>query len=550
MCNRTEESPRSPDARPPLPAGDNPVVSRSRPRQGTLGGRLRSRAAVGLATFLMAGLATGCSSDDTDETAEVEEPITGPVEVPVPPADGPKLIALESEVLVRDRPALDGVVLGTLYLGARVARAEKPYTTRGCAGGWYAIRPRGFVCVGEAATIDESHPVASLAGVGPDLEAALPYRYARVWAEAAVTYGDFPSQEEQLQAEPKLSKLKTPKSERIGAGAIDVPLDEAGLPTGLPVVRPDAPGVGEDGYRTSGQWLVAHPQAVEVGFTVTGGKETRVVKRRSSMALLASTEGDRPMAVTATGRFVPIDRLEPVLGSTFHGKLLKKLDDLPVAFTIRAGVDGYELGKNATAKRIDEEYAARERIDLTGRYRTVNKQRYWFTKSGHWMRHKDLIVVLNRTKFPDFATGDQKWIDISLANQTLVAWEGRKPILATLISSGRDRLGDPNEGPSTIQGVFNLRDKAILRDVDGKEVGLKYELFDAPWVMSFADGFALTGCTWHNRFGEALGHHDVALSPVDAHFLWKWSSPAVPEGWNSVKLASDSEDGTIVYVHK
>jgi len=365
-----------------------------------------------------------------------------------------------------------------------------------------------------------------------------------------VTYGDLPSHEEQLEAEPKLAKLKTPKSERIGAGAVDVPLDESGLPAGLPVVRPDAPGVGEDGYRTSSQWLAGSPQSVEEGFSVTAGKETRVVKRRSSMALVASTNGERPMALSATGRFVPLDRLEPVLGSTFHGKLLQKLDDLPVAFAIRAGVDGYELGKNASVERTDDEYAARERIDLTGRFRTVNKQRYWFTKSGHWVRHKDLIVVLNRTKFPDFASGDQKWIDISLANQTLVAWEGRKPILATLISSGRDRLGDPNEGPSTLQGVFHLRDKAVVRDVDGKEVNLKYELFDAPWVMSFADGFALTGCTWHSRFGEALSHHDVALSPVDAHFIWKWSGPSVPEGWNSVKLPHESEDGTIVYVHK
>jgi len=500
--------------------------------------------------FLLTGLTAGCSSDDADEVAETEEPITGPVDVPTPSADGPKLIALEPEVLVRDRPALDGVVLGTLHLGAQVARAEKAYTTRGCVGGWYAIRPRGFVCVGNSATLDESHPVATLAGEGPDVDAALPYRYAKVWAEAAVTYGDLPSHEEQLEAEPKLAKLKSPKSERIGDAAVDVPLDEEGLPTGLPVVRPDAAGVGEDGYRTSGQWLTGSSQPVDIGFSVTGGKETRVVKRRSSMALIASTDGERPMALTGAGRFVPIDRLEPVLGSTFHGKLLKKLDDLPVAFALRAGVDGYELGKNASVKRIDEEYAARERIDLTGRFRTVNKHRYWFTKSGHWVRHKDLIVVLNRTKFPDFATGNQKWLDVSLANQTLVVWEGQKPILATLISSGHDRLGDPAEGPSTMQGVFHLRDKAVTRDVDGKEVGLKYELFDAPWVMSFADGFALTGCTWHSRFGEALSHHNIALSPIDAHFIWTWSSPAVPEGWNSVKLPSDSEDGTIVYVHK
>jgi hypothetical protein len=40
------------------------------------------------------------------------------------------------------------------------------------------------------------------------------------------------------------------------------------------------------------------------------------------------------------------------------------------------------------------------------------------------------------------------------------------------------------------------------------------------------------------------------MSPVDAHWLWHWAGPEVPEGWHSLRIDEDAEDNAIVYVHK
>jgi len=47
--------------------------------------------------------------------------------------------------------------------------------------------------------------------------------------------------------------------------------------------------------------------------------------------------------------------------------------------------------------------------------------------------------------------------------------------------------------------------------------------------------------------GEAQSFHNVFLTPVDAHRLWGWADPQLPEGWAGV---SGGEDATIINVRK
>jgi hypothetical protein len=175
--------------------------------------------------------------------------------------------------------------------------------------------------------------------------------------------------------------------------------------------------------------------------------------------------------------------------------------------------------------------------------------KYFATRDEQWVRHRDIIYVPKRFEFPDFAGQLQKWVEVSLANQYMVVWHGKKPIYATIVSTGQDRLGDPKEGPATIQGTFRVRSKHITRAIDDRELGMAYSVTDAPWVMEFAEGFSLIGCYWHTGFGEARSYHDIALSPIDARWLWNWTEPNLPEGWHSVNVA-EGETTTIVYVHK
>jgi hypothetical protein len=477
-------------------------------------------------------------------------------EIAVPPADGPPLIAVEHRVIVRDRPTIEGKPLGTLRAGARVARAEEPFTTHGCAGGWYPIRPRGFVCAGEKATIDPEVAIAKVLGHGPNVDRTLHYRYARVRKGAAVMYGTLPSAEQQLEAEPQLSKQRVQEPKRIGAGANDIPLDEVGIPSGPPVINPDADGVGEDGYRSNLRFFDfgAAPSApLSAGVSLLpaslGAADQKVLKQKSGTAIAHSvTVGERRFGVTPDGRFIPTDRLEPALGTTWHGVDVRKTG-LPVAFALRAGVDLWKLSKRK-AERTDIELERKEAVLLSGRFRTVHRQRYYFTRDEQWIRAKDIILVPKRTKFPDWAIGEQKWRGLSRANQTLTVWVGKKPVYATLISSGRDRLGDPQSGPSTMQGVFRLRNKHITRSVDEREVQQSHSLSEVPWVAEFEEGFAITGAYWLHRFGEAQSYHNIALSPTDARFVWHWSDPQVPDGWHSVNVLGADDANTIIYVHK
>jgi len=41
-------------------------------------------------------------------------------------------------------------------------------------------------------------------------------------------------------------------------------------------------------------------------------------------------------------------------------------------------------------------------------------------------------VIEPRTTFPSFATGDRKWVDVSIKQQALVAYVGRRPVYVTL----------------------------------------------------------------------------------------------------------------------
>ena len=503
----------------------------------------------------------GVTACGTSEPKPVEPPEDDSIpQVETPPADGPQLVVTRPGVVVRDRPSASGKVLGTLRAGGRVARAAVPYSKKGCPGGWYPIRPRGFVCAGVEATTDLDSPVARQLTTAPDLSRAMPYRYARVRRGDAVAYRQLPTETEQQAAEPDLRKQKSLDPKRLGLTANDVPLDEQGMPKGPPVLLANADGVAADGYRTTESFFLfpeAQPAAPPLAAGValrTGIDDTQVLRRDSGVALLRSfLVGEGPSArrfgTMADGRFIPIDRLVPAPGTAWHGVSVSD-GGLPVAFALRVGVLAWKLDKDK-ATVTDEEFEPQQPIALSGRFRTVNSVMYYCTRENEeqWVRAKDIILVSKRNKFPDFAVEGQKWVDVSLANQTLTAFVGHKPLYATLVSSGQDRLGDPTQGPATIQGVFKLRSKHITRDVDPKEAGDQFTLTDVPWVAEFAEGFALTGSYWLTEFGAAQSYHNVALAPVDAHFLWSWSDPQVPDGWHSVVI-DENGPNTIVYVHR
>lgn len=516
-------------------------------------GRQTSLAALSLAIGL-----SGCS--DQEQTLDEADDLTVP-QVPMPAADGPQLFVLRGGTIVRDRPSPSGKVLGTLRAGAQVARAADAYSKRKCAGGWYPIRPRGFVCAGGDASLEDNNPIAKLLRQGPAMDRALPYRYARVNRSAGVLYHGVPSADEQQLAEPKRKPRRTTPARPLGLAANDVPLSEDYLPTGLPFVAPGNDGVGNDGRRSVASFFnftkaTGNPSLAS-GLRLlppsAHNQTSRVLKRKSGLAVVASIrvgsgQSARAFGLTADGSLVGLDRLRPMLGSTRHGYSIAK-GKLPVGFALgRRGLTGYALSPGKFS-RTDDELEPGQVIPLSGTFRTVNRVRFFKTIEGSWVRHRDIIMAPRRNKFPEFAQPGQKWLDISLANQTLVAYEGKKALFATLISSGQQRLGDPAKGePATKQGVFKVRRKAVSMALDPRETQQAFSIAHAPWVLEFEEGFAITGSYWQSQFGEAQNFHNITLAPVDAHWLWHWAGPELPQGWHSIQATKGSD--TVVYVHR
>ena len=512
-------------------------------------------ARLGLPMLVALALAPlACKGGSTPALAK-GEPLDEPApEVPSPPADGPKLLVLQSGAIIYDRPSTKGLQLGELHAGATLARSAEPYTKRECPGGWYVVRPKGFVCAGESATVDLTLAVAM--PKGPDMDRALPYRYGRARTEGVPLYTRTPMPAEQATIEPDLkrflSRRGNPETEMLGPSANDVPLDGRGVPTGPPVLMPGIDGADAAGKRSTSAFFSfpteAIPPLAPLASKVADLRGS-VLRKSSGVAIASSftaSLGSEPrrFGVTPTGQVVPLDRLKATLGTTFHGLDVEKLG-LPVAFIHKSGVHTWNL-KRGESEELEDELERRSAVPLSGKFRTVNGIRYEQAKEGFWLRAQDLVVVVRRTKFPDFAQGNTKWIDVSLANQTLTAYEGQKPTYVTLISSGRDVLKDPTQSASTPRGTFHIRKKVISTAIDNREVHGDFEVNDAPWLMEIDPGTALTGMYWGDGLGEAQTFHAIALSPIDARRLFLWSDPQVPEGWYGVTDAMG--EGTTVVV--
>jgi hypothetical protein len=244
------------------------------------------------------------------------------------------------------------------------------------------------------------------------------------------------------------------------------------------------------------------------------------------------------------GLFVRADDLEAASYSKFQGTTLSKELELPIAYVVRRGVRAWEMDGAAAVKRDELDY--HERLVLTGRYRTVQGHRFWAAKDGRWVRHQDVTVLRRRHEFPEFATGGQKWLDVSIVTGSLIAYEGKEPIFATLVSVGRDRLGDPKATASTEQGLFRVVRKQITRRVaDSTDT----PLHDAPWALELESGDWIYATPRHDRFGIEHTDGDVEISPHDGRFIWSWAHPEVPAGWHGV-VADPSSESTFVLIRK
>jgi hypothetical protein len=414
---------------------------------------------------------------------------------------------------------------GYLRLGAVVDVRGPPIVNDGCENGWYRVNPRGFVCVGLGATLDLQNP-ASVASVRrPTRGQGLPYAYALSNDVPPLLYFRLPTLREMKDSE---------QDDVLGRGAVLAErLKAQGLESVFPLGTP--PDFLANGAKLPKPLGVKQP----LRFVYHAGP----AKADSGFAFSETFvwEG-RPFGLTTELDIIALDRTKPVKPSDFHGIALGEGDDLPVGFSMPRGAERYvKVGGQTLPKGS---LGWREVVLLTGK---EFPGAVLEAKDGTFISKPTTRVVPKRTSFPSFATGDRKWIDVSVKDQTLVAYVGRRPVYVTLVSTGRSGMADPEKTDATVRGSFMIYQKEVSSTMDGPEdKSDSFDLHDVPFVQYFNKGYALHGTYWHDDFGKPRSHGCVNLAPVDAAWLFEWTDPSVPPDWHGV---INKERGTVVYVH-
>lgn len=162
---------------------------------------------------------------------------------------------------------------------------------------------------------------------------------------------------------------------------------------------------------------------------------------------------------------------------------------------------------------------------------------YAFSQALAENANKDQTVLGTTT-----AEGLEKWIEVSLDDQKVRAWEGNKLAMEFPISSGK--------WAPTPKGTFNIWYKTRNQSMIGgsQTLGTYYNLPNVPNNMFFYQGYALHGAYWHNNFGQPMSHGCVNEPLASAAQIFEWAGPVVPAGANVVR-ATPENPGTKVYVH-
>jgi lipoprotein-anchoring transpeptidase ErfK/SrfK len=112
---------------------------------------------------------------------------------------------------------------------------------------------------------------------------------------------------------------------------------------------------------------------------------------------------------------------------------------------------------------------------------------------------------------------NQRWIEVNLTTQRLIAWEGKNWVDARVISSGKSST-------PTLTGVFDIQTKYRSTTMSGAD----YSVPDVPHAMFYDGGYAIHGAYWHNNFGTPVSRGCVNMSESGAKWLYGWASVGTP----------------------
>ena len=433
--------------------------------------------------------------------------------------------------------------LGYLRKGDTAVVKPQLVKKSSCLEGWYELVPPpgsppgatgGFVC-GKDASLEPTDKDLATAPHPPNLAGPLPYDYGLNLVNGAPLYRRPPLRRERKQYEQDLAVGRAFRKREGDEGA---------------------PAAWKDDGNDDKAW---NKDRSQLSMSDLKGESGLILQRMVKGFYVGLDTQVHPFGGTfwrtTSGAFVAKEHIlvhDPTV--EFKGVWLNAPGEtrhLPLGWVTNPHQWKYTLDDagGPTPKMHRNEHVDRFTVvQLTGKKQAVEDKTYWETADGWWMREMDGTVT-NPGPPPKGLKGREKWIDVNLGWQSLVAFEGDKPVFATLISSGRHNDDDPAKDHRTRAGEFRVREKHVSATMDNDTAtDGPYSIEDVPWIMYFDGSTALHGAFWHSRFGHERSHGCVNMTPYDAHELFGWVGPKLPEGWHGVH-ATDTNPGTRVIVH-
>jgi lipoprotein-anchoring transpeptidase ErfK/SrfK len=328
-----------------------------------------------------------------------------------------------------------------------------------------------------------------------------------------------------------------PSSGPAGARAALPPrYTEDGLAVHYAFVGPD----GASGFRDLAHAEDDTPEAdLDPGFAV---------------ALVEETDAHgRLWGKTTHGVWIALEQLNAVHPLPLHGELVGEGDVGDMGWVLPEHVATYVDPKGTKAVGV------RVRFDLVRRYAEerggpgTGAAMIRVSPDGappEWLRDRDVAHPSVATP-PDEVGGKEateRWVDVDLAHQTVIAYEGARPVYAALASTGRGPQGSETATPIGVHRIWAKLRASTMGNLGDEDAESRYSIEDVPYVQFFAKGVALHGAFWHHSFGHAHSHGCVNLAPVDARWLFEFTGPRMPVGWSAVLPAGTPDPGTVVRV--
>jgi hypothetical protein len=211
-----------------------------------------------------------------------------------------------------------------------------------------------------------------------------------------------------------------------------------------------------------------------------------------------------------------------VQGSPFSGVKLGPGKPLDIAWVSPRPAKVHERPQGRVVKRLDRHTVVH----------VAATKGAWTKLSGEGWIRTAAIAPAKRVEPPQDVGPTDRWVDIDIEHQVLVAYEGSTPMFATLVSTGRNTK--QSETPLGVFQIWVKLDYTDMDDIERTDIPKNYSIQDVPWVQFFKGSYGFHAAFWHNDFGRRRSHGCINLSPKDARYLFHFTQPILPPGWNAI----------------